>query len=244
MLPPPERARLPLGGVTLCIVDLSAFDVLARCPLLAGLGDEDVQALAVRATRRSYAAGETLFLTGDPSFGLLVIASGEVKVFLISPASGRELLLHHEREYGAVAQLVALDGGPYPANAVAMRDTELVVIEHERFVETLHERPAIALHLMRSLGRNLRRLVDLVEQISFQEVQHRLAAHLLRRSAKALPFDLETNAAIGARLGTVPELVSRNLSRLHAAGAVTLEGRRVVAVDSSVLAHIAESAGR
>ncbi len=222
----------------------SDFDVLARCPLLAGLPDEDVKALADRAIRRSFGAGETLFLTGDPSQGLMVIAEGEVKVFLISPASGRELLLHHEREYGAVAQLVALDGDPYPANAQAMKDTELVVVEHESFVATLYQRPAIALHLMRSLGRNLRRLVDLVEQISFQEVQHRLAAYLLRQAAKALPFDLETNAAIGARLGTVPELVSRNLSRLHASGAVRMEGRRIVLVDTTALRSIAESAGR
>ncbi len=143
-----------------------------------------------------------------------------------------------------MAQLVALDGGPYPANAQAMKDTELVVVEHESFVATLYQRPAIALHLMRSLGRNLRRLVDLVEQISFQEVQHRLAAYLLRQAAKALPFDLETNAATGARLGTVPELVSRNLSRLHASGAVRMEGRRIVLVDTTALRSIAESAGR
>ncbi len=244
MLPLVARVPARCAGVTLCRMELSDFDVLARCPLLAGLADEDVKALAARAVRRSFDAGETLFLAGDPSQGLMVIASGEVKVFLISPASGRELLLHHEREYGAVAQLVALDGGPYPANAQAMTDTELVVIEHESFVATLYERPAIALHLMRSLGRNLRRLVDQVEQISFQEVQHRLAAHLLRQSRKALPFDLETNAVIGARLGTVPELVSRNLSRLHASGAISMEGRRIVAVDRELLAHIAESAGR
>lgn len=222
----------------------SDFDVLARCPLLAGLPDEDVRALADRAIRRSFGAGETLFLAGDPSQGLMVIAEGEVKVFLISPASGRELLLHHEREYGAVAQLVALDGGPYPANAQALTDTELVVIEHESFVATLYRRPAIALHLMRSLGRNLRRLVDLVEQISFQEVQHRLAAYLLRQASQTLPFDLETNGAIGARLGTVAELVSRNLSRLHASGAVRMEGRRIVSVDANALRSIAESAGR
>lgn len=228
----------------MCRMELSTFDVLVRCPLLAGLADDDVRALADGAVRRSVSAGETLFLAGDPSHGLMVIASGEIKVFLISPASGRELLLHHEREYGAVAQLVALDGGPYPANAQALRDTELVVVEHESFVDTLYKRPAIALHLMRSLGRNLRRLVDLVEQISFQEVQHRLAAHLLRESKRALPFDLETNAAMGARLGTVPELVSRNLSRLHASGAIHMEGRRIVAVNREVLAHIAESAGR
>lgn len=244
MLPP--VALLPDGvrGVSLDGMDLGTADVLARCPLLAGLTDDDIAALAEPAIRRRFSAGETLFLAGDPSQGLMVIARGEVKVFLLSPASGRELLLHHEREYGTVAELVALDGGPYPGSAQAVRDTELIVIEHEQFVRVLHRRPAIALHLMRSLGRNLRRLVALVEQISFQEVQHRLAGYLRNKAAHGVPFELQTNAGIGARLGTVPELVSRNLSRLHATGAITMQGRTVVAVDEELLAQIAESAGR
>ncbi len=223
---------------------LPAFDVFARCPLLAGLPDDDLAALAARAVLRRYAAGETLFLEGDPSLGLMVIAEGEVKVFLISPVSGRELLLHHERRFATVAELVALDGGPYPASAQAVRDTELYVVEHESFVAALRERPAVALHLMRSLGRNLRRLVGLVNQISFQEVQHRLAGHLLAEAARGVPFELMTNGEIGARIGTVPELVSRNLSRLHAAGAITMAGRTVVAVDEAALADMASSAGR
>jgi CRP/FNR family transcriptional regulator len=226
------------------VVALPAFDVLARCPLLAGLADDDLRALAARATLRDYAAGETLFLEGDPSLGLLVIAEGEVKVFLISPVSGRELLLHHERQFSTVAELVALDGGPYPASAQAVTDTALYVVEHERFVGVLRERPQVALHLMRSLGRHLRRLVGLVNQISFQEVQHRLAGHLLRMAAGGVPFELMTNAEIGARIGTVPELVSRNLSRLHAAGAIRMSGRTVVAVDEEALAEMARSAGR
>ncbi|HLV13260.1 MAG TPA: Crp/Fnr family transcriptional regulator [Trueperaceae bacterium] len=225
-------------------MSLAAFDVLARCPLLAGLPDDDIAALAACATRRRYAAGETLFLEGDPSHGLQVIAEGEVKVFLISPASGRELLLHYERRFGTVAELVALDGGPYPASAQAVTDTELLVVPPDSFVALLRERPNIALHLMRSLGRNLRRLVALVNQISFQEVQHRLAGYLLRKARHGVPFELKTNAQIGARIGTVSELVSRNLSRLHAEGAIRLSGRTVEAVDEAALAEMAAAAGR
>ena len=225
-------------------MSLSAFDVLARCPLLAGLPDDDIEALAAGASRRSYDAGATLFLEGDASLGLQVIAQGEVKVYLISPASGRELLLHYERQFGTVAELVALDGGPYPASAQAVTDTTLVVVEHDRFVQVLTERPRVALHLMRSLGRNIRRMVALVNQISFQEVQHRLAGYLLRKAAHGLPFDLKTNAEIGARIGTVPELVSRNLSRLHTAGAIDMAGRTVVRIDEAALREMAEAAGR
>jgi len=225
-------------------VSLAAFDVLARCPLLAGLPDDDIAALAACATRRRYAAGETLFLEGDPSHGLQVIAEGEVKVFLISPASGRELLLHYERRFGTVAELVALDGGTYPASAEAAEASELLVLEQAAFQRLLRERPGVALHLLRTLGRRLRRLVGLVEAISFQEVVHRLARYLLAAGAAGTPFTLDTNGAIAAQLGTVPELVSRNLSRLHAGGAITMSGRTVTRLDVAQLEEMATSAGR
>src|SRR5690606_15637773 len=167
-----------------------------------------------------------------------------VKIFVLSPATGREMVLTVEREYGAVAELVALDGGEYPASAEAVVDSELVVIDQESFQQVVQERPAIALHLMRTIGRRLRRLVNLIEQISFKEVVHRLADYLLSESERGLPFQLETNAVIATRLGTVPELVSRNLGRIHAGGAVAMQGRTVVDVDVARLRELANSAGR
>lgn len=223
---------------------LDDAEVLARCPLFAGLSDADLRELAGVATRRKLTRGEPLFLAGDAAAGVAVVIHGRVKVFVLSPATGREVVLTMERPFAAVAELVALDGGAYPASAEASEDTELLWLDQEGFQRVLRQRPEIALHLMRMLGRRLRRLVGLVEQISFQEVVHRLARYLLDAGRRGVPFDLETNAAIAAQLGTVPELVSRNLSRLHAGEAVALAGRRVVALDRDRLQELAERAGR
>lgn len=222
----------------------SIIDVLVRCPLLSGLTDEELTALAEASNLRSYAAGESLFWEGDPAMGLLVIATGRVKIFVLSPSSGREMVLSMEHQYGAVAELVALDGGPYPASAEAVEPTDVVVIEEESFQRVLRQHPTIALHLMRTLGRRLRRLVALIEQISFKEVVHRLAAYLLEEARAGLPLQLETNAVIATKLGTVPELVSRNLGRIHAGGAVQMDGRTIVAIDVERLAELASGAGR
>jgi CRP-like cAMP-binding protein len=100
------------------------------------------------------------------------------------------------------------------------------------------------LHVVRTLGRRLRRLVGLIEQISFQEVIQRLAAYLLEASGAGVPFALDTNATIAARLGTVPELVSRNLSRLRQSGIISLNGRTVLWVDGVALGELARQAGR
>lgn len=221
---------------------LTDAQVLARSPLFAELAAEDLEALALSAQRRRLAAGEALFLAGDGAVGLHIVVRGRMKVFVVSPGSGRELILTVDHPYNAVAELVALDGGSYPANAEALEDTELLVLEQARFQAVLRERPDIALHLMRVLGRRLRRLVNLVEALSFQEVVHRLARYLLERGEP--PYELATNADIAAELGTVPELVSRNLSRLVAGGAVRLQGRTVVQRDEAQLQEMADSVSR
>jgi CRP/FNR family transcriptional regulator len=222
----------------------SDAEVLARCPLLAGLPDADILALAAASQRRGFAAGEHLFLAGDESRGLLVSASGRVKIYVLSPATGREVVLTVDDQFGAVAELVALEGSTYPANGQAIDAVDLVIVDQAAFESVLRQRPAIALHLMRSLGRRLRRLVGLIEQISFKEVVHRLAGYLVEEARAGLPFVLASNADIAARLGTVPELVSRNLSRLHAGDVVVMNGRTVTAIDIEQLSEMAASAGR
>lgn len=219
-------------------------EVLARCPLLAGLPDADILALAAASQRRTFAAGEHVFLAGDESRGLMVSAAGRVRIYVLSPATGREVVLTVDDQFGAVAELVALEGSTYPANGQAIDAVDLVIVDQTAFETVLKQRPAIALHLMRSLGRRLRRLVGLIEQISFKEVVHRLAGYLLEEAGRGLPFVLASNADIAARLGTVPELVSRNLSRLHAGDAVVMSGRTVTSIDAEQLSGMAGSAGR
>lgn len=223
---------------------MNAADVLARCPLFAELPDDDLVALAGIAARRRHAAGSELFMSGDRPEGLHVVTRGRIRIYVLSPESGRALVLTSEHPFHAVAELPTFDGGSYPANGQAEIDSETLLLPQEAFDRLLEQRPTLSRHLLRTLGRRLRRLVGLVEQLSFQEVIQRLAGHLLRRAEAELPFELETNADIAAELGTVPELVSRNLSRLQQQGAVELRRRTVVAVERDVLAELAASARR
>lgn len=225
-------------------MDLSAAEVLARCPLFAELGRADIEALAAVAYRRVHAAGEELFLVGEKPRSLAVVVTGRVLIYLISPATGREVVLTVEHPHNSIAELVSLDGGTFPANARSVVETELLHLDQEGLERVLVERPRVALHLLRTLGRRLRRLVALVEQISFQEVVARLAADILGEAAAGLPVQLGTNAEIAGRVGTVPELVSRNLARLHMSGAIRLEGRQVLEIDRQQLAEMAGTASR
>lgn len=90
----------------------------------------------------------------------------------------------------------------------------------------------------------LRHLVHIVESVTFGSVRQRLAAALLdfHRQAGADRFRLPvTHEELAARLGTVREVISRNLSRFQAAGLLRVERRRLVVRDRAALEREAQT---
>ena len=214
---------------------LQKLKILSQCPLFKNLQTDEIQAFAAFAKLKSLKKGESLFIAQSLPEGLHIVISGKVKVFVISPDSGRELILTIEKPFQAVAELPCFDGGRYPANAEAMETTQTLFIEQSKLEDLLATRPGVALHFMRVFGRRLRSLVLLVEGLSFQTVMHRLVGYIKRQANSELPFLLETNSSIAAQLGTVPELVSRNLAHLQNAEAIQLADRKVIKINQELL---------
>jgi CRP/FNR family transcriptional regulator len=86
------------------------------------------------------------------------------------------------------------------------------------------------------VGARLRRLVGIIEELSFTTVRHRLASFLVRlarqegkRTGKGIEITLPaSHQELAAQIGTVRELVSRNLSRFQAEGLLSIDGRSVI----------------
>ena len=218
---------------------------LKSVPLFADLEERQIERLAQQALPRRADPGELVFAEGDPCMGLYVIYSGAVKIFKES-SQGREQVLTVERAGGVVAELPVFDGGPYPASCVPVEPSVLLFISKQDFRRSCREDPELALKVLASVGKRLRHLVGIIEDLSFLTVRGRLAALLLemvreetRRSPAGtgktgeplrIPLNL-THQEIAARIGTVRELVSRNLSRLQSEGIIRLEGHTVLVQD-------------
>lgn len=220
----------------------SRLAALKKVALLADLAESDLEFLATASALRHYEPGELIFSEGDPCQGLYVVESGAVKIFKVS-VSGREQVLTIEGPGSSIAELPVFDGGNYPASAQAERASELLFIRKKDIHALCLEHPEVALKVLRVVSARLRRLVSIVEELSFTTVHHRLAAFLLRearskgkRTAHGVEFTLGvSNQELASHVGTVRELVSRNLSRLQAAGILKLEGRTVIVPDLEAL---------
>src|SRR5579871_3317254 len=212
--------------------------ILSKTPLFASLTPAEISALSSRVSSKHFHRGEILFHEGDFCLGLFLVAAGKIRIFKLSP-SGREQVLAVEEPGGSFAELPVFDGGPYPASASALEDTEVLFISRKDFQDFCREHPDVALKLIAIVGSRLRRLVSIIEDLSFTTVRQRLIALLVRmaeasasRSENSIQIELpKSHQDLAAELGTVRELVSRNLSRLQAEGFLAVEGRRILVRD-------------
>ena len=212
--------------------------ILRKTPLFASLTEEEMRALAARATRMQFQKDEQLFAEDDPSTGLYLVSAGKIRIFKLSP-SGREQVLAVEGPGSSFAELPVFDGGNYPAAASALQDTEVIFISCKDFQNVCREHPDVALKVIAVVGARLRRLVGIIEELSFTTVRQRLISTILRlaeasrvRSKEGIHIELaKSHQDLAAELGTVRELVSRNLSRLEAEGFLNVEGRKIVVKD-------------
>ena len=243
---------LPCRSGTIAIVPESTLtpgQTLAKVAIFSVLTDNELGFLAQRAIPRHYSAGETVFGEGEPCSGLYVVESGQVRIFK-SSASGREQVLSIDGPGSSIAELPVFDGGAYPASVAAIGDATLLFVSKQDFQALCLAHPQVALKVLRVVGARLRRLVGIIEELSFTTVRHRLASFLVRLAQKEGKHTAEgveiivpvSNQELASQIGTVRELVSRNLSRLQAEGMIKIDGRSVVVCDLKALEAELQSA--
>ncbi len=203
----------------------------------------DIELEGLRAVAREYGPGDVLFLEGQPCQGLWIIGEGAANVIKTTP-QGRQLVIATQEAPSTVAEVPVFDGGPYPASLIAVKKTSALLIPKADFLQVCRANPALTLRFLKVFGRRLRQLVSLAERVTFGTIRQRLAQDLLDRAkfAGAAAFaNEETQEALAARLGTVREVVSRNLSRFQSEGLVRIDRRMVEILDESRLRNEAET---
>jgi CRP/FNR family transcriptional regulator len=139
----------------------------------------------------------------------------------------------------SIAELPVFDGGPYPASVSAVDDAQLVFVSRKDFRACCLDHPELSLKVLQVVGARLRRLVGIIEELSFTTLRHRLIAWLLREAEahgrdtpEGRVFELGmTHQELAGHVGTVRELVSRNLARLQAQGLIQMQGHEVIIRD-------------
>jgi len=212
------------------------ISLLRRTPLFSGLRDAGLRDFARAAVVKKYERGQIVFKAQDPADRFLLVVSGCVKVYALSP-DGREHVLHVVSPPGLVAESAVFAEGTYPAWAQATENSEVAIFFRERFVQLIQRDPEFALQCIAGLSRRLREFVAKIEDLSLRDVTARLAGYLLQNAKDGRCVLPVRKTVLAAHLGTVAEPLSRSLRKLKDAGILREEKSAIFILDPDRLAE-------
>lgn len=210
-------------------------NALAATDLFGAVGDAALRELATTTRERRLMSGEVLFSVGDKAAGLFVIVSGTLRAYR-QTRDGREQTIHRESAGATLAEVPVFDGGPYPSTVQAEEESVVLFVPQQTMRGFLTKHPEAALAALALLARRLRSVSGLAEQLGLKDVAQRLAAMLWEEAASqagelkdGVSFSLTLpHQSIAARLGSVREVITRQLHRLIDEGVISARGRRIL----------------
>ena len=135
---------------------MSTADILAKVPLFSSLDRKDLLTLAASARERQYQPGEELVRQGDTGVGLFILTSGRVRVTQTRQSEMFDLgVLDHGQVFGEIS---LLDDLPRTATVTAIEPSTVIIVPIWDFRAALRENPSMALQLLTSLSRRIRRI--------------------------------------------------------------------------------------
>ena len=212
--------------------------LLGRIPAFAALPAPARIALARRGVLLSFARGEYLFHAGDAPRGLFLVLDGKVRV--INERDGRRHLVHEDTAGATLGEVPLIQGGGYPASAIAATATRCALFSRESIHDAIAASPDVAWFLMRGLAGRIRTLVARLSQVSGPTVRQALAALILERATGDAVVLGATQQELAESLGTVREVIARQLTALKRSGAIRTAGRgRIAIADRKKLQQLA-----
>ncbi|MBU2538319.1 MAG: Crp/Fnr family transcriptional regulator [Proteobacteria bacterium] len=221
-------------------MDLMSF--LKQVPLFSGLTAEQYDELAMIITLQDYRRGQSIFAEGDPGTGFYVVMEGLVKIYKLS-MEGKEQILHIFGPGEPFAEAAVFIGSTFPAHALALEKSRALFIPRRAFIDLIQTNPALAMNMLAALSMRLKKFAHLIEDLSLKEVPGRVAAHILYLSTQQGDSDtVKLNigkAQLASLLGTIPETLSRILTKLSKQGLIASEGPQITILDRDGLEDLA-----
>lgn len=218
-------------------------------PMFRGLSPDDQARIAALASVREYARGDVLWNMGDAAEALTVIVKGRVKI--VRHADAGDVILEIFGDGESVGAIAVYNYMPYPAAAVAMEPTSVLVLPRREYFELLDRNPDFARAIIRELTRLTMALTHRLEEMRGLRVECRIAqlfltlADRMGRDTKEgieIPLHL-SRQEIAEMVGTTVETAIRVMSRWGREDVLITGEKRFVIPSRERLRDVAELRG-
>jgi CRP/FNR family transcriptional regulator len=220
----------------------SVLEALRSATLYRGLSEDDRRRIAEVALVKFWDRGETIFTEGDPSDFLVTVLSGRVKVVKLQP-SGKEVILEIFGPGDPLGAVVAYEGRPFPASAIALDRTACLLVRRGPFFGLLEKHPSLVRGLLSAFTRRIVELAQRIPEVAGARVETRFAHLFLkladrtgrpREGAVFIPIVL-SRQELADLTGTTIETCIRLMSRWGKEGVIETVKDGFVLRDRSAL---------
>lgn len=230
------------------VEDTVIRDDLRASVLFGSLDDDALTRLAAIARPVEVTAEQTVFAQGDPATAFYLLAEGRVKVFKLL-RDGRTATIRHVDPGETFGESV-LFHETYPSSTETMEDCRLYRFDTAAFRARLLADPGLALSVLGAMARLMVLLNRRVEELLLP-VPARLARYLRELADEQLGAPLvaprvvrlpTSKRELAARLGTVPETLSRTFDRFKRADVIRMSGggELIEILDFAALSRLAQ----
>lgn len=222
----------------------SARRSLGECILFRGLDPDDRKLLVSQARIRNFSAGDVIFLMGSSGDSMMAVLDGTVRISVPS-MEGREIVLAILQPGELLGEIALLDGKERTADARAMTDCSLAILERRAVVAFLEQHPSGMLSLVEVLCGRLRQSDQRIAEMVFLDLPARLAKTLLRMSSVAsgragTRIDL-SQRELGNIVGSSRESINKCLREWQRSGIVRIDDNKIVIVKRVLLKALADA---
>jgi CRP-like cAMP-binding protein len=191
-------------------------------------------------TKRSYQKNNMILMEDEFGDTFFIIASGSIKITRVSE-DGREVILAMLGEGEFFGEMSLLDGETRSANAIAIEESDVLILKRHDFLLFLERFPRIAISLLTEMAGRIRKSDQQIESLSLSDAEHRIGITLIRmaeelgtiRQGKVEISNLPYQQDIANMAGTSRETVSRMMKILEDKGFIKRSGHSLSILDYS-----------
>lgn len=149
---------------------------LANIKMFELLDEDDRVALANVVDELKVPAGHTLFQAGDPGDSLFIVREGQIELF-IKDTAGQKIVLHTAEAGDMFGELAMLDSGARTATALALTESEVLVLDRDDLVMLFQRKPEAALHMLAALTGLTRKADELLRTRVSRNLNEEMQVH-------------------------------------------------------------------
>ncbi|MEW6107921.1 MAG: Crp/Fnr family transcriptional regulator [Nitrospirota bacterium] len=213
------------------------FD-LRQVSIFNTLSPQEAKEIGRYLQHEKFRKKDSIFSEGDASEWLYIVTKGKVKITKISQ-EGKEIILEIISPMDFFGGIAVVRGFPYPANAIAMDDTDILKISRNNLMKILDRFPNLMYCMAMNIGDRIKGSHETLKSIALEKVESRIASLLIKLSDKAgektpdgMIINMKlTKQDIAEMVGTTVETSIRTMSKFAKAGLVTSKAGKIMMRD-------------